>query len=93
MEAMMLLTVALSTVNSVLLVLLLVLYGKIVLKTKATHDVGLMLFAVLLLAQNLLSVFAYVSMEPFFSAESLPYLSGIGALELASLLVLLKITL
>ena len=93
MEAMMLLTVALSTVNSVLLVLLLVLYGKIVVKTKATHAVGLMLFAVLLLAQNLLSVFAYVSMEPFFSPESLPYLSGIGALELASLLVLVKITL
>ncbi len=92
METLMLLTVALSSVNSILLVILLVLYGKIVFKTKAIHAVGLMLFALLLLAQNLLSVFAYVAMQPFFSSEALPYLLGIGALELASLAVLLKVT-
>ena len=93
METLMLLTVALSSINSILLVVLLILYGKIVLKTRAVHAIGLMLFALLLLAQNLLSVFAYVAMEPFFSSESLPYLLGIGALELASLAILLKITL
>jgi hypothetical protein len=93
LETMMLLTVSLASVNSVLLVVLLFVYGKIVLKTKAMYAVGLMIFAFLLLAQNLLSVFAFVTMQPFFGSEALPYLSGIAALELGGLVALLRITL
>ncbi len=89
----MLLTVILASVNSVLLVALMVLYGKIVLKTHASYAIGLMIFALLLLGHNLLSIFAYVDMEPFFGSVALPYLSGISALELGGLLVLLKVTL
>ncbi len=89
----MLVTVSLASVNSVLLLVLLLLYGRIVIKSKATYAVGLMIFALLLLAQNLLSVFAFIAMEPLFAAGALPILSGIAALELGGLVVLLRITL
>jgi hypothetical protein len=90
---MMLVTVSLASVNSVLLLVLLLLYGRIVIKSRATYAVGLMIFALLLLAQNLLSVFAFITMEPLFAAGALPLLSGIAALELGGLVVLLRITL
>jgi hypothetical protein len=89
----MLLTVGLSVVNSALLVALLVIYGKIALKTRAMHAIGLVLFALLLLSQNLLSIVAYVTMNPYFAGGVIPYLSAIGALELGSLIVLLRVTL
>ena len=89
----MLATVSLASINSVLLLVLLFVYGKIVIKSRAAYPIGLMIFATLLLAQNLLSVFAFVTMEPFFASAALPYLSGIAALELAGLVVLLRITL
>ena len=90
---MMLVTVSLAGVNSVLLLILLLLYSKIVIKSRATYAIGLMIFALLLLAQNLLSVFAFIAMEPLFTAGALPFLSGIAALELGGLVVLLRITL
>ena len=86
-------TVFLASVNSVLLLVLILLYSKIVIKSRATYAVGLMIFALLLLAQNLLSVFAFVAMEPLFTTGALPLLSGISALELGGLVVLLRITL
>ena len=89
----MILTVSLASINSVLLLILLLLYGRIVIKSRATYAVGLMIFALLLLAQNLLSVFAFIAMEPLFTAGALPFLSGISALELGGLVVLLRITL
>lgn len=90
---MMMLAVGLSSVNSVILLVLLFLYGKIVMRTKAMYAAGLMVFALLLLADNMLTVVSYVAMAPFFGTEALPFLSGIAALELGGLLVLMKITL
>jgi hypothetical protein len=58
----MLITVAFSSVNSVLLLVLLFLYGKIVFKTRAIYPVGLFLFALFLLAQNLLAVLLKVTL-------------------------------
>jgi hypothetical protein len=87
------LVIGFSGINSILLVVLLFVYGKIVFKTKALYSAGLFLFAFFLLAQNLLAVFSYVDMQGFFLPAVLPYLSGIGALELVSLIILLKVTL
>ena len=53
---------------------------------------GLLVFALFLLAQNLLTVFAYVTMSPLFGYDALPFLSGISALEFIGLLVLAKIS-
>lgn len=89
----MLVAVAFSSVNSLLLLVLLFLYGKIVFKTRATHPAGLFVFALFLLAQNLLTVFSYLDMQLSFGEVVVPYLSVIGALELVSLSVLLRVTL
>ena len=79
----MIVTVSLASVNSVLLLALLVLYGRIVIKSKATYAIGLMIFALLLLAQNLLAVFAFVAMEPYFASE--PFRSCLESPRLSSL--------
>jgi hypothetical protein len=89
----MIITVTFSSINSILLAVLLFLYGKIVFKTKAVYPIGLFLFALFLLAQNLLAVFSYAGMQDYFAEGVLPYLSGIAGLELVSLAVLLKVTL
>jgi hypothetical protein len=82
-----------SGLNAVLLVALLFIYAKIALRSRASHSVGLMFFAILLLANSLLTVYSYVAMAPFFGKEALPYLSMMSVLEFVGLAVLLKITL
>ncbi len=89
----MMIAVGLAAVNSVILLVLLFLYGKIVLRTRAMYAAGLMVFAILLLAHNMLTIASYVAMAPFFGTEALPFLAGMAALELGGLLVLMKITL
>ena len=56
------------------------------------YSIGLVMFALFLLAQNLMTVLAYVMMSPLFGQGALPALSGISALEFVGLLVLAKIT-
>lgn len=85
--------IGLASVNSVILVALIYLYARIASRTKATYSVGLLVFGTLLLLHNLLTVFAYSTMSDLFGAEALPFLSAMGAAELAGLLVLLRITL
>lgn len=92
MEFLMELAAGLALANSAILIGLMYLYSKIAAKTKAAFSIGLFVFAGLLLLQNLVTVFAYVTMAPLFGAEAMPFLSGIGALELGGLLVLLKFT-
>jgi len=85
--------IGLAIANSVILVGLIYLYAGIATKTKAVYSIGLSFFAGLLLLQNLLTAFAYLTMAPLFGEGALPFLSGIGALEFGGLLVLLKLTL
>ena len=82
-----------SGLNAILLVALLYIYARIALRSRASHSVGLMFFALLLLANSLLTVYSYVAMAPFFGREALPYLSMMSVLEFVGLAVLLKITL
>ena len=86
------LAVIFAGLNTVVLVVLLVIYGRIAVKSRAVYSVGLVMFALFLLAQNLMTVLAYVVMSPLFGQGSLPALSGISALEFVGLLVLAKIT-
>lgn len=81
-----------ALVNSAILVVLIYFYSRISLRTKAAYSAGLAIFASFLLLHNLFTVFAYVSMSPLFGAGALPFLSVIGAFELAGLLVLLRLT-
>jgi len=89
---MMEIAVVFAGLNSIILIFLLILYGRITLKTRAMYSVGLMIFALFLLAQNLATVYSYLAMAPFFEPAALPFLSGISALEFVGLLVLARIT-
>ncbi|MGD0636729.1 MAG: hypothetical protein ABSA72_01645 [Nitrososphaerales archaeon] len=81
-----------SGFNALILVALLYFYARIAVKSKAAHSVGMMFFALLLLANSLLTVYSYSAMSPFFGSEALPYLSAISVLEFFGLAALLKIT-
>ncbi len=84
--------VVFAVLNSAILLSLIVIYGRIAGKTRASYSIGLMLFAVFLLAQNLATIYSYVDMAPFFEPQALPFLSTISALEFVGLLVLARIT-
>lgn len=71
---------------------LLYFYGRILFRSRAAHSVGLLFFALLLLANSVLTVYAYVAMAPFFGSGALPYLSAMSVLEFVGLAALLKIT-
>ena len=92
MEIMMDVAVVFAILNSIILLSLLVIYGRIAGKTRASYSIGLMIFALFLLAQNLATIYSYVAMAPFFEPQALPYLSSISALEFVGLLVLARIT-
>ncbi|MDG6915265.1 MAG: hypothetical protein JRM86_04030 [Nitrososphaerota archaeon] len=93
MDPMMEVAVVFSTLNSALLVVLLVIFAGIALRSRAAHSVGLVFFALLLLANSSLTAYSYATMAPFFGREALPYLSVVSVLEFVGLAVLLKITL
>ena len=92
MALMMDLAVLTSAFNIILLASLLYLYVRTYRKTRAIFTVGLMVFSLLLLTQNLVAVYAYVTMSPLFAEGVLPYLFVTGLSQLGGILVLLKIS-
>jgi hypothetical protein len=79
--------------NVALLIGLIYLYSRIFMKTHAGYSAGLLIFAVLLLFHNMVTVFGYVVMGGFFSDQIYPVLVGITVLEFGGLLALIKVTL
>jgi hypothetical protein len=92
METLMYTAIGIASVNSVMLLGLVYLYVRIFLRSRASYSMGLIFFAAMLLLQNLLTAFAYGTMSPLFGADALPYLSVIGATELAGLVMLFRMT-
>ena len=82
-----------SAANVAILIGLLILYGRTYSSSKAHFTLGLIFFASLLLVQNAIGIYSYVTMAPFFAEAILPYLFAINIAELAGLSVLLKVTL
>jgi hypothetical protein len=81
-----------SMANMTILVVLLVVYSRIFIKTKATFTVGLAVFAGMLMLHNGIAVYGYFAMAPLYSRELLPYFVGIHIAELIGLIALLKVT-
>jgi hypothetical protein len=79
--------------NVILLLSLIYLYGRIVLKTRAAYSAGLLVFAVLLLLHNVVTVVGYVFMANFFDDQVYPFLMAITICEFGALVALLKVTL
>ncbi|MGI0090082.1 MAG: hypothetical protein ACREBS_00085 [Nitrososphaerales archaeon] len=92
MEPMMSIAVTFAVLNSVVLVILLVIYGRIAVVSQAAYSIGLAIFALFLLAQNIMTIVSYMIMSPLFGHGTLPFLSIISAFEFVGLLVLAKIT-
>ena len=93
MELLMDVAILFSAINSVLLIVTLVIYARLAIRSGAAHSVGLVIFSLFLLGNSLLTVFSYTTMSPFFGSQAVPYLSAMSVLEFVGLVVLLKITL
>ena len=81
-------TAGVAGVDAALAAVLLALYLKGFMKVRAPFTLGLLMFAVFLLAQNLLAVYAYTSMMEIFPAVLAPYMLGIMVFEGLALAVM-----
>ena len=79
--------------NSLLLLALIYIYGRIAWRSRATFSVGLLMFGSLLLIHDAMTVFMYFTMSGYFADAILPYIFAATAVEFAGLSVLLRITL
>lgn len=80
---------AVAALNVVLTAGLAVVYARIYGRTKAPFTVGLIVFALAFLAQNLLVAYSYGTMMPLFGAALVPYLLAIAIFEAAGLAAVL----
>jgi hypothetical protein len=92
-ETLLLVAITFSSLNVLLLLGLLYLYGRMWLKARAGYTLGLMIFAALLLAHNLITASSYFFMMGFFGWQVYPLLDAITILEFAAIIVLFKVTL
>ena len=81
MSLLMMATILVGGVNVLLASVLLVAYRGVYSRTKAPFTLALFLFALAFLAQNLLVVYAFVSMMSIVPSALDPYLLGIGVFE------------
>ena len=82
-----------SVLNVAVLLILLVIYAKIYLKSKAVFTIGLIFFTVMLMLHNLIAVYAYLVMAPLYPDDLLPYFVAIYIAELVGIVALLRVTL
>ncbi|MFY9300297.1 MAG: hypothetical protein WAO91_03820 [Candidatus Nitrosotenuis sp.] len=82
-----------SIANMIVLGILMFVFGRMYVRTKAHLPLGMIVFSVLLFLQNTIGAYAYFSMSQLFSPVIFPYLLGIHIAELAGILIFLKITL
>lgn len=92
MELLILVATLFASFNVILLVGLIYLYGRIATKTRAGYSLGLLIFAILLLAHNVVTIWGYAFMGGFFGDQLYPFLVGITVCEFGGLVALLKVT-
>ncbi len=81
-----------AAVDALLLVVLLALYLRVYRDTHAQFSLGLSIFSILLLGQNLLAVYSFLTKGSFVEEPFLPYLFTINLAEAFGTLVLLRTT-
>ncbi len=79
--------------NSLLLLALIYIYGRIAWRSRAAFSIGLLMFGSLLLIHDAMTVFMYFTMSAYFGEAILPYIFAATAVEFGGLSVLLRITL
>ena len=82
-----------SIANMVILGVLIVMFAKMYVKTKAQLPIGMMVVTSMLFLHNVIGAIGYFAMESYFVQETFPYLLGVGIAELVGLVIFLKISL
>lgn len=82
-----------SIANMASLGVLMFVFGRMYLRTKAQLPLGMIVFSVMLFLHNVIGAYAYFSMAELFAPQIFPYLLGVHIAELAGILIFLKITL
>lgn len=82
-----------SIANMVILGVLIVMFAKMYVKTKAELPLGMIVVASMLFLHNIIGAMGYFTMEAYFVPETFPYLLGVGISELIGLGIFLKISL
>jgi len=72
--------------------ILISIFAKMYLKTKAQLPIGMIVVASMLFLHNVIGAMAYFTMDQIFSQEIFPYLLGVGIAELIGLIIFLKIS-
>ena len=81
MELLILVATLFATFNVILLLGLIYLYARIVTKTRAGYSAGLLIFAVLLLFHNVVTLFGYTVMGGLFNDQLYPVLVAVTVCE------------
>ena len=92
MAMLMNLTTIMAVVSSIVLAGLLHIYIRNLKKIKSNFTIGLFIFALLFLIQNLVSVYYYLTMMEYYSPEVEVHVFILTLLQTTGFLVLLKIT-
>lgn len=82
-----------ATINVILLLGLIYLYTLILIRTRASYTAGLLIFAMMLLLQNAVTVYGYAEMSAYIGSGFDPFLVGVAVCECVGLLALLRVTL
>ncbi len=85
-------TTILAAISTLLLLALLYVYTKNLRKIKSKFTIGLFIFALLFLIQNLVSLFYFITMMDYYSAEVEAHVFILTLLQAIGFAVLLKIT-
>ena len=81
-----------SIANMIVLGILMFVFGRMYVRTRAQLPLGMIVFSVMLFLHNTIGSYAYFSMAQLFSHEIFPYLLGVHIAELIGILIFLKIT-
>jgi hypothetical protein len=82
-----------AALSAILLLGLIVTYARMFRDTHAQFSLGLMIFALILFAQNILAVYSFITMSNLVGDPLPTYLLGINIAEVLGIAVLFKTTL
>ncbi len=82
-----------AALSAILLLGLILVYARMYRDTRAQFSLGLMVFALILFAQNILAVYSFATMSPYIGDPFLPYLLGINIAQVLGIMVLFRTTL
>ena len=81
-----------TIISATLMIGLIFVYARVYKDTRAQFSLGLTIFAMIFLAQNILAIYSFMTMSPYIGEPFLPYLLGINIAQVLGILVLFRTT-